>query len=104
MDVETTGWAPEDAAITEIGAVRVHGGTVVAEFGSLVNPVTNFSSTANVIGFAPGTNIDGTQVQLASLFTPNGHRAILDQSPLFIHGHHGSVRHQQVDFIFCLRS
>ena len=40
VDVETTGWAPEDAGITEIGAVRVHGGTVIAEFGSLVNPGT----------------------------------------------------------------
>jgi DNA polymerase III subunit epsilon len=38
VDVETTGWAPEEAGITEIGAVRVHGGTVIAEFGSLVNP------------------------------------------------------------------
>jgi DNA polymerase-3 subunit epsilon len=40
VDVETTGWAPEEAGITEIGAVRVHGGTVVGEFGSLVNPGT----------------------------------------------------------------
>jgi DNA polymerase III subunit epsilon len=40
VDVETTGWAPEEAGITEIGAVRVHGGTVIAEFGSLVNPGT----------------------------------------------------------------
>ena len=40
VDVETTGWAPEDAGITEIGAVRVHGGTLIAEFGSLVNPGT----------------------------------------------------------------
>jgi len=40
VDVETTGWAPEDASITEIGAVRVHGGTAIAEFGSLVNPGT----------------------------------------------------------------
>jgi DNA polymerase-3 subunit epsilon len=38
VDVETTGWAPDDAGITEIGAVRVRGGRVVAEFGSLVNP------------------------------------------------------------------
>jgi DNA polymerase III subunit epsilon len=38
VDVETTGWAPDEAGITEIGAVRVHAGTVVAEFGSLVNP------------------------------------------------------------------
>jgi DNA polymerase-3 subunit epsilon len=40
VDVETTGWAPEDAGITEIGAVRVHGGTMIGEFGSLVNPGT----------------------------------------------------------------
>ena len=38
VDVETTGWAPENAGITEIGAVRVRGGRVVAEFESLVNP------------------------------------------------------------------
>jgi DNA polymerase III subunit epsilon len=40
VDVETTGWAPDDAGITEIGAVRVRGGRVVAEFSSLVNPGT----------------------------------------------------------------
>jgi DNA polymerase III subunit epsilon len=40
VDVETTGWAPDDAAITEIGAVRVRDGRVVGEFGSLVNPGT----------------------------------------------------------------
>ncbi len=40
VDVETTGWAPEDAAITEIGAVRVRAGQLVAEFTSLVNPGT----------------------------------------------------------------
>jgi DNA polymerase-3 subunit epsilon len=41
VDVETTGWAPQDAGITEIGAVRVHGGTAIAEFGSLVDPGTS---------------------------------------------------------------
>jgi DNA polymerase-3 subunit epsilon len=40
VDVETTGWAPDEAGITEIGAVRVHAGAAVAEFGSLVNPGT----------------------------------------------------------------
>ncbi|HEY6496878.1 MAG TPA: exonuclease domain-containing protein [Trebonia sp.] len=40
VDVETTGWAPDDAGITEIGAVRLHAGTAVGEFGSLVNPGT----------------------------------------------------------------
>src|SRR6201995_3857179 len=40
VDGETTGWAPDEAPITEIGAVRVRGGQVVAEFSSLVNPGT----------------------------------------------------------------
>src|SRR6202035_1569043 len=40
VDVETTGWAPEDAGITEIGAGRVHGDTMIGEFGSLANPGT----------------------------------------------------------------
>jgi DNA polymerase-3 subunit epsilon len=40
VDVETTGWAPNEAGITEIGAVRVHDGRVVAEYSSLVNPGT----------------------------------------------------------------
>ena len=38
VDVETTGWSPEEASITEIGAVRVCGGQVRAEFTALVNP------------------------------------------------------------------
>ncbi len=38
VDVETTGWHPEQAAITEIGAVRFAGGEVTAEFSALVNP------------------------------------------------------------------
>src|SRR5215472_15803224 len=40
VDVETTGFTPDDSGITEICAVRVHGGHVVAEFTSLVNPGT----------------------------------------------------------------
>jgi DNA polymerase III subunit epsilon len=38
VDVETTGWTPEEASITEIGAVRVSGGRVRAQFTALVNP------------------------------------------------------------------
>ena len=38
VDVETTGWDPGQAAITEIGAVRLHGGRVTGEFSTLVNP------------------------------------------------------------------
>jgi DNA polymerase III subunit epsilon len=40
VDLETTGWSPEAAAITEIGAVRVRGGRRQGEFASLVNPGT----------------------------------------------------------------
>ena len=38
VDLETTGWSPGVAAITEIGAVRVRGGQRLGEFASLVNP------------------------------------------------------------------
>ena len=37
VDLETTGWAPEEATITEVGAVLVCGGRVRAQFSSLVN-------------------------------------------------------------------
>ena len=38
VDLETTGGAGIDAGITEIGAVKVHGGEVIGEFITLVNP------------------------------------------------------------------
>jgi DNA polymerase III subunit epsilon len=38
VDVETTGWSPDEAGITEIGAVRMSGGQIRAEFSTLVNP------------------------------------------------------------------
>jgi DNA polymerase III subunit epsilon len=38
IDLETTGWSPGTAAITEIAAVRVRGGRRQGEFASLVNP------------------------------------------------------------------
>jgi len=40
VDLETTGWAPEEATITEIGAVLVCGGRVRAQFSSLVKPAS----------------------------------------------------------------
>ena len=40
VDLETTGGSPVDSAITEIGAVKVRGGEVLAEFQTLVNPGT----------------------------------------------------------------
>jgi DNA polymerase-3 subunit epsilon len=38
VDVETTGWLPSQAAITEIGAVKIIGGRPGGEFSALVNP------------------------------------------------------------------
>jgi DNA polymerase III subunit epsilon len=38
VDLETTGWQPGEARITEIGAVRFAGGQVTAEFSTLINP------------------------------------------------------------------
>ncbi len=38
VDLETTGGKPQDAGITEIGAVKVRGGEVLGEFQTLVNP------------------------------------------------------------------
>lgn len=38
VDVETTGWLPEEDRITEIGAVLVSGGQVSSHFCTLVNP------------------------------------------------------------------
>nr|WP_243742501.1 DEDD exonuclease domain-containing protein [Actinorugispora endophytica] len=38
VDLETTGSRPDGAGITEIGAVKIRGGEVLGEFGSLVDP------------------------------------------------------------------
>ncbi len=38
VDVETTGWLPDQAEITEIGAVRCNSGQLTGEFSSLVRP------------------------------------------------------------------
>lgn len=38
VDLETTGGSAQDCHITEIGAVKVRGGTVLGEFQTLVNP------------------------------------------------------------------
>jgi DNA polymerase III subunit epsilon len=40
VDLETTGGSPSDCHITEIGAVKVRGGTVLGEFQTLVHPDT----------------------------------------------------------------
>ncbi len=48
VDLETTGGA-EDCTITEFGAVRVRGGEVTGEFGTLVNPHTHIPAAIAVL-------------------------------------------------------
>ena len=38
VDLETTGGSPAEAAITEIGAVKLRAGEVLGEFQTLVDP------------------------------------------------------------------
>ncbi|GAA4746768.1 DEDD exonuclease domain-containing protein [Gordonia alkaliphila] len=38
VDLETTGGSPDNDAITEIGAVKIRGGEILGEFGTLVDP------------------------------------------------------------------
>ena len=62
VDLETTGLAADACGITEIGAVKVKGGQVIGEFGSLVNPgesidprVTRLTGiTDEMVADAPG--------------------------------------------------
>ena len=61
VDVETTGWSPDADGITEIGAVRLSGGVIRAEFAALVNPgrlippdiITLTGITDAMVGLAP---------------------------------------------------
>lgn len=48
VDLETTG-ATRDDTITEIGAVKVRGGEVLGEFGTLVNPLAHIPATIQVL-------------------------------------------------------
>jgi DNA polymerase-3 subunit epsilon len=55
VDLETTGGAPAEGGITEIGAVKVRGGQVLGEFQTLVNPgapIPPFVSVLTGIGNA----------------------------------------------------
>ncbi|MDA1358775.1 DEDD exonuclease domain-containing protein [Glycomyces luteolus] len=62
VDLETTGLAADACGITEIGAVKVRGGEVIGEFGTLVNPgesidprVTRLTGiTDEMVADAPG--------------------------------------------------
>lgn len=49
VDVETTGWEPGEARITDIGAVRVRRGQVLAHFSALVNPGTEIPAEISAL-------------------------------------------------------
>jgi DNA polymerase III subunit epsilon len=49
VDVETTGWQPGEAHITDIGAVRVRHGRVLAHFSALVNPGTQIPAEISAL-------------------------------------------------------
>jgi DNA polymerase-3 subunit epsilon len=40
VDLETTGWSPQEADVTEVGAVRFRAGRILGEVTMLVNPGT----------------------------------------------------------------
>ncbi|MFV0425751.1 MAG: DEDD exonuclease domain-containing protein [Beutenbergiaceae bacterium] len=49
VDLETTGGSPKNDQITEIGAVKVRGGQVEAEFATLINPGVAIAPTITVL-------------------------------------------------------
>jgi DNA polymerase III subunit epsilon len=65
VDVETTGWAPEQAEITEIGAVRLTGSQLTGEFSSLVRPAGPIPADITAL-----TGITDAMVQRAPLAGP----------------------------------
>lgn len=71
VDLETTGGAPADAGITEIGAVMSRGGQVIGTFQTLVNPGTPippFVSVLTGITNAMVANAPRLQSAIASFF------------------------------------
>src|SRR5215469_4937257 len=49
VDVETTGWSPGAAGITEIGAVRVRGGEVITELTGISDPMLALAPPAAAV-------------------------------------------------------
>jgi DNA polymerase-3 subunit epsilon len=59
VDLETTGGAPGESAITEIGAVKVRGGEVLGEFATLVDPGTGIPPFITVLTGITETMVAG---------------------------------------------
>lgn len=63
IDVETTGGRPPNDRVTEIGAVKIQGGQVVAEWQSLINPQRHIPAFITDL-----TGISNSMVRDAPLF------------------------------------
>lgn len=59
VDLETTGGAPADGGITEIGAVKVRGGEVLGEFQTLVRPDSPIPAFVQVLTGITGSMVAG---------------------------------------------
>src|SRR3982751_1589524 len=76
LDIETTGGSPLSSKITEIGALRVEDGKVVAKFSQLVNPEEHVPSFITRM-----TGISDDMLWDAPLF-----RGVADDLELFLDG------------------
>jgi len=90
VDVETTGWSPDEAGITEIGAVLLRRGQVVAEFASLVNPETPVPPSI--------TELTGISDQMLAVAPPVA--AVLPGLLAFAHGSVLTAHNARFDLSF----
>ncbi|HET7801746.1 MAG TPA: exonuclease domain-containing protein, partial [Humibacillus xanthopallidus] len=66
VDLETTGGAPAECGITEIGAVKVRGGEHLGEFQTLVDPGEPIPAFISVLtGITDGMVRDAPRIETA---------------------------------------
>ncbi|GAB6897869.1 DEDD exonuclease domain-containing protein [Kineosporia succinea] len=67
FDLETTGGAPADGGITEIGAVKVRGGEVLGEFQTLVRPESSIPAFISLLTGITDSMVAGSPTVAAVL-------------------------------------
>jgi DNA polymerase III subunit epsilon len=82
VDVETTGWLPDQAGMTEIGAVRIRNGQPQAEFSTLVNP--GYAIPADIVALTGITDAMVSQAPPVAAVLP-GFLAFADGCVLTAH-------------------